>query len=279
MASIGIISWAGKFWRILLSSILFINCSNLNNMDENKNNLCDAEGVCKAPEFKTSITDEKAEPLKTIEVIYGYDALCGWCYGFSNDLKIAIDSLEAKVNFKLINGGIFSGDRGLEMRYISKHIKQNAPNVTRLSGVEFGGEFKKLLEIDHFLYDSKKASIAVLILREMKPEKVFEFASAIQKEFFYYGKNIQKDEVYLNLIEAYNIDKKEFLNRLNSKLYAVKIEKEFLEASKLGFSGYPASVIKVNGETHIVNQGYMTADNYITTILNKIKNSNSISTQ
>ncbi len=240
-------------------------------MKTNNDIICDEQGVCKISNTVTPTQNkEENSSQKTIQVTYGYDALCGWCYGFSNNLSKAIDSLNTKIEFKIINGGIFAAEKGLKMKYIKQHIQQNAPNVTRLSGVEFGKNFMTLLENDEYLYDSKKASIAVLIIREMKPEKVFDFASAIQKAFFYYGKDIQNDAVYLDLIKDYNIDETLFLHNLNSEIYSRKIEQEFIEASKLGFQGYPASAITINGKTQVLNQGYMSEENFITAILDKI---------
>ncbi len=218
-----------------------------------------------------TISKPKNNQIKKIEIIYGYDPLCGWCYGFSNEIKTVIDDLKHIADFKLVNGGIFAGLRGLKMGYISEHIKKNMENVSDRSGRLFGANFLKLLNNTHYSYDSKKASIAVAIMRDVFSEGTFEFASDIQTAFFKYGKDIQADSTYIELLEDYPIDINYFLDRLNSKIEAEKVELEFLNTQLLGFEGYPACAIKMNGITEILNQGYLDASQIISKILYKME--------
>ncbi|WP_010180186.1 DsbA family protein [Aquimarina agarilytica] len=228
----------------------------------------------------TSIKDYTKTPIlqknkkKKIEIIYGYEPLCGWCYGFSNEITAVISDLKSIADFKLANGGIFAGFRSLKMGYISQHIKNNMKNVSDRSGRIFGEKFIKLLANDNYSYDSKKASIAVAIMREIYSEGAFEFASDIQTAFFQYGKDIQSDTTYIELLEDYPIDSDYFISRLNSKIEAEKIELEFLNTQILGFEGYPACAIKVNGHTEILNQGYLDASQIISKILYKMEELN-----
>lgn len=224
-------------------------------------NECDIAGFCEIPAAPQSnpLANQKNES-ETIEVIYGYDALCGWCYGFSSELKKVIDTLGQKVKFTLINGGIFAGNRGLKMGEISSHIRKNMPNVTQRTGVEFGQDFKSgVLNEENYNYDSKKSSIAVMILRETHPQYVFDFSSKIQKAFFYDGLDIQSDDLYINLMKEYDIDSVDFMAKLDSQEYAKKIELEFQEAATIGFTGYPACAIRTRDGIVILNQGYMEA--------------------
>lgn len=207
--------------------------------------------------------EKKRTATEKIEIFYAYEPLCGWCYGFSDELNKLIRKLKSIVDFKLINGGIFAGDDSLKMGVISEHIKRNMGNVTERSGIEFGNEFLKLLENKNYDYDSKKASIAVAVLRDMFPEKLFEFAANIQKAFFYYGKDIQSDSFYVELLKAYPINLTDFLEKLNSQIESIKIEYEFKTTQKLGFQGYPAMAVKANGKMKILNQGYTTVSQLI----------------
>lgn len=201
-----------------------------------------------------------------IEILYAYEPLCGWCYGFSEELNKLISRLSSVINFKLINGGIFAGSKSLKMECISEHIKRNMGNVTERSGIEFGDKFMNLLEDKDYDYDSKKASIAVAILREIYPKKTFEFASNIQKAFFYDGKDIQSDSFYVELLKAYPINLTKFLERLNNPIESLKIEYEFSNTQKLGFQGYPAMAIKTKNGTKVLNQGYNTASQLVSKI-------------
>ncbi|WP_187696380.1 DsbA family protein [Xanthovirga aplysinae] len=207
--------------------------------------------------MKEKIMDSFSEQ---IEIVYGFDPLCGWCYGFSNELKAVIDSLDHRVKFTLVNGGLFAGSRGIKMGQINAHIKRNMPLVTKITGTPFGESFiNGVLEESNYPYDSKKSSVAVMVIKEMLPKRTFELASNIQKEFFFEGKDIQSDQFYRELICDYPIDKEEFIRNLNSKKYIESAEQEFTLASQYGFNGYPSCLLRKGTSTFVLSHGFVKA--------------------
>jgi len=218
--------------------------------------------MVKEPTVVDVIIPEFKEALKA-KVIYGYDTLCGWCYGFSDELSKAIEELKGEVDFELINGGLFAGIRGPKMGYMSAHIRRNMQSVTDRTGKEFGANFKRLLDDTNYPYNSMKASIAVEVIKDMKSERIFDFASEIQSAFFYKGEDIQSDEVYLNIIQDYGIDKNLFLSGLYSEVYEGKAQESFYQAQRYGFKGYPASVIKLGGKVKTITEGFVTSSQFV----------------
>jgi len=206
--------------------------------------------MIKEPTVVDVIIPEFKEALKA-KVIYGYDTLCGWCYGFSDELSKAIEELKGEVDFELINGGLFAGIRGPKMGYMSAHIRRNMQSVTDRTGKEFGANFKRLLDDTNYPYNSMKASIAVEVIKDMKSERIFDFA------------DIQSDEVYLNIIQDYGIDKNLFLSGLYSEVYEGKAQESFYQAQRYGFKGYPASVIKLGGKVKTITEGFVTSSQFV----------------
>lgn len=258
-----------------LIPFLFFSCS-VKKMKHNKNmnnSSCDTTGVCSFQNPNIMDKKLKEEPKKNIEVIYAYDALCGWCYGFSYDLNKVVDSLGSKVKFTLINGGLFAGSRSVKMGQINAHIKRNMPSVTHITGVPFGTSFiNGVLEESDYSYDSWKSSVAIMVIKEMLPEKTFELASNIQKAFFLEGKDIQSDHVYEHLISNYPINKEEFIKKLNSLEFAKKTEQEFKKASQYGFTGYPSCLLQKEDTTYVLSHGYLNADQLIQKIESEFHN-------
>jgi len=201
-------------------------------------------------EVLISKSSKKIKP----KIVYGFDTLCGWCYGFSDELNKAIHILKDEVDFELVNAGLFAGIRGPKMGYMSGHIRRNMDNVTNRTGKEFGVNFLKLLDSANYPYNSMKASVAIEVIKDMLPEKIFDFASKIQGAFFGEGKDIQADEVYLSLLNEYDICKSQFIEKLNSKLYENKTQESFFKAQQYGFSG----------------EGFVTANQFITLIKQEI---------
>ncbi|MFW5658939.1 MAG: hypothetical protein ACOCZ8_03040, partial [Bacteroidota bacterium] len=52
------------------------------------------------------VTDPvQPEKKPTMKVIYVYDALCGWCYGFSPNIQQLHDEFGDRVDFEVVSGG------------------------------------------------------------------------------------------------------------------------------------------------------------------------------
>jgi len=197
------------------------------------------------------------------KIVYGYEALCGWCYGFSDELNKAVSILKSEVDFELINCGLFVDNKEAKMELISGHIKNNMQFVTDKTGKEFGKGFLDLLENKEYPYNSMKASIAIEVIKELIPEKVFDFAAKIQKAFFYYGCDVHCDETYLSIINEYNIDESRFIENIHSEVYANKVRSLFYESIQYQFSGYPASAVKKEGQVKKLIEGFFTAEQYV----------------
>lgn len=65
------------------------------------------------------------------EIIYVFDPLCGWCYGFSPVIKQAYDSYKDKADFKVLAGGMVIGDQIGPIGRISEFLKKATTNVTQ----------------------------------------------------------------------------------------------------------------------------------------------------
>ncbi len=249
---------------IILSLFIALSCNT-----STKKNKVKPTVMIKEALIEEVYLQEPQTKVKT-KVIYGYDPLCGWCYGFSGELAIAINFLKDEVDFELVNGGLFAGVRGPKMGYMSAHIRRNMKYVTGRSNKKFGAGFLKLLDDIHYPYNSMKASIAIEVIKDLKPEKVFQLASDIQHDFFYEGKDIQSDEFYLDLIKNYGISTSLFLQKLNSKEYEIKTEQSFTKVQEYGFSGYPASVIVIDNVVKPLTQGYVSAEEFISLIQQQV---------
>ncbi|WP_207424175.1 DsbA family protein [Desertivirga brevis] len=226
-------------------------------------------------EDNTNSRTDRTSPY--IEIIYGYDPLCGWCFGFSSHLERIRKEFGREITFSLINGGIFSGQRKVPMRSISEHIQRNMPNVTSLTGAEFGNDFLNLLQKGDYSYDSEKSSVALTVFRELLPEHVFSFAASIQNAFFRQGKDLNDDYTFVELISPYQIEKEIYLQKLNSLEYKAKTLKEFSKAARYNLS-YPSLLMQHPDGEEFLSAGFEPADIIIKRIKRKLEEINYLST-
>ncbi|NSL87310.1 DsbA family protein [Chitinophaga sp. Mgbs1] len=232
---------------------------------ENKVN-CDVTGMCS---HEQAFTPSGAGRTDTVEIIYGYDPLCGWCYGFSAHLQQIRAAFRDKVRFTLLNGGIFANTRQTPMEFISAHINRSMPYVTERTGAIFGAHFRQLLLKKEYPYDSEKASVAVTVFRELLPGKVFEFAAAVQTAFFYNGMDIHADSTYLELIRPFDIDPPLFLSKLQSAASRQLTHEEYSAAARYRLA-YPSSLIISPLGTEMLHEGFEPASQVIAKIERKL---------
>ncbi len=193
-----------------------------------------------------------------LEVIYVYDALCGWCYGFSGVMRKLYEEHKDDFSFEVISGGmILGGEREGPISNSSDLIKSHLPNVEATTGIQFGAGFLKVLEEGTQFQSSEKPAIALSVFKSIYPDKGVFFAADLQEAKYNSGADLGADETYLTLIDKYNIDRDEFLEKLNSETFKQAAYYDFALAKQLQVTGYPAAFIKAGERNfHMIAKGY-----------------------
>ena len=190
-------------------------------------------------------------------VFYFYDALCSWCYGFSPVMKKFQEEYGNEFQVEVISGGMQSGDRKQPVSDIRDYLKGAYQNVTARTGAEFGPDFMEVLEEGQRILDSVPPSIALSVVKDIKPEKALDFASAIQEAIYYYGIDWNDPEAYAPYVEKIGIDREQFLNKFGEDKYLQKAKEDFKTAGDFGINGFPSVVLKKNDKFYIVARGYI----------------------
>lgn len=211
---------------------------------------------------------------KKLELIYVYDALCGWCYGFSGVITQIFDDYKDQFSFEVISGGIILSDREGPISGSAELIKTHLPRIEETTGVIFGDGFWQVLEDGTRIQSSEKPAIALAVFKSFLPEQVVSFAADLQKAQFNAGADLSLDETYQSIINNYKIPAGEFLTKLNSEEFKQAAYYEFALAKQLQVSGYPAAFIKVHDRNfHMIAKGYADYETMklrITNVLNQL---------
>ncbi len=192
-----------------------------------------------------------------LEIIYVYDALCGWCYGFSDVMTKLYQEYKNEFSFEVITGGMILGDREGPISDSAELIKSHLPRVEETTGVVFGEGFWKVLEEGTQFQSSEKPAIALAVFKSFFPEQAVFFAADLQKAKYIDGVDLCLDESYLPIISKYEIASEDFLQKLNSEEFKKAAYYEFALAKQLQVNGYPAAFIKVDDRNfHMIAKGY-----------------------
>ncbi len=195
-----------------------------------------------------------------MQVIYCYDAYCGWCYGFSPVMKKLADRYKNVLTFEVLSGGMVISDPPRHINATAGFIKKSYRQIETLTGIVFGPDYLWHInnpdESDWFP-DSRKPAAALCIFKEIYPALQVAFAHDLQQALFEEGRDLCDNEAYRHLLAKYHIDEKDFYKKLASTEYADKAAYEFALVKQLQVTGYPA-VLMQESETkfYLVARGY-----------------------
>lgn len=193
--------------------------------------------------------------LRNNTILYVADPLCSWCYGFSEELTKVIETHKDTFNFQLLLGGLRPYNTET-IADLGEMLKHHWDQVHQRSGQPFNYE---ILKDSTFVYDTEPPSRAVVVLRDMLPEKEYDFFKAIQHTFYEFNKNTNVVETYTDILKGYNIDIQEFKRRFESDTYKYKVKEDFAFASEIGVKGFPTTVLHTDDKLHLLANGYSTA--------------------
>ena len=209
---------------------------------------CDVEkGVC-TPSMET-LSEENKEALNEnksdVKLIYYFDALCGWCYGFSSVMSKVKEKYRDKLDIDVVSGGLFLGNRAGAINQVAPHIKAGAyKSVEQRTGVKFGKSFlDDVFGAGNMTLNSLPPTIALSIVREKFPEKELDFASLLLKAVYFDG----LDPIDVEGLSAYAVeigfDKNEFLTKMEDDKYKSVVEKEIEIFRSSKYAAMPALVL------------------------------------
>ena len=207
-----------------------------------------------------------------MKLIYVYDALCGWCYGFSPVMiefqKMYRDSL----TFEVISGGMITGGRIGPIGEVAPYISWAYKDVEKTTGIKFGDEFlNNTLKKGKAIFTSIPPAIALSVFKTLQPKNSLHFASELQIAIYFDGKEPENLEAYGQIAAKFGLDADLFVEKMKEPLYKKLAEDDFKKSTELGVSGFPAIFIEINNQYFIIGKGYMPFDTLNSKYLSIIK--------
>lgn len=209
---------------------------------------------------------------KAVKIIYVYDALCGWCYGFSPVLKQCYENHKNDFEFEVLSGGMMIGDRVGSINNIAPYIKTAYKSVENTTGVKFGDAYLRVLDEGNMILNSELASIALSLFKQYFPDKSVLFAHEIQNALYFDGRDPNEIETFKNIAVKHGINPDEFEAKLKSDSAKEAAYYDFALSRQLRVDSYPA-VLMQTSETgfYLIAKGYTDYDTLELRIENVLK--------
>lgn len=190
-------------------------------------------------------------------IVYLYDALCGWCYGFSPVVKRLEEAYGGQIPFEVLSGGMVQGSQVQPIAEKARYILGAFGRVETLSGVKFGEAFfRNILEVGTYVSDSLPPAVALAALRSIQPGKAVAFAHDIQRAFYYEGKDLGEAGTYAEIAVRHGIPAEAFATGWQAEESRIQAEQDFATAAAWGVRGFPTLVYDDGASLFLLAQGY-----------------------
>lgn len=191
-----------------------------------------------------------------MRLIYVYDALCGWCYGFSKTIHEFVANHPELEQVEVISGGMVRGDRIRPLSTMADYIQNAHKDVEERTGIKFGKEFlDKTLKEGTVILNSIPPAIAMGIFKRENPDEQLDFASAIQRAFYFDGLDLNNNNLYGDIAGNFGLSSEEFVQNMSDPIFRNHAEEEFIITQRWGINGFPSVILEAGGQLNLMAHG------------------------
>jgi len=188
-------------------------------------------------------------------LLYIFDPLCSWCYGFSPVVSRLRDATRRRATWELLAGGMVVGERVAPIGQISDFLKRALPRVEQTTGIPFGAAFlTQVLEDGDLVLSPTEPSRALQAVKVLAPERAFAYGAALQRALYHEGRDITAFGVLSELAEAVDVPGFDIEYLKTSTWEATQAEFQFV--SELGVTGFPTLVGLEGENSRVFSRGW-----------------------
>jgi putative protein-disulfide isomerase len=194
-----------------------------------------------------------------MKIIYVYDALCGWCYGFSSIMEKIFQYYCQEHEFTVISGGMIRGERVGELGKVAPYIQSAYKKVEETTGVRFGEKFiQGALAEGTMIMTSEPAAIAMAIVRKVQPQNVIPYAGMLLRAVYHDGVNVADICEFAPYAERVGVENAYFLQEIFKPEYEDIVRQEYDYLAAIGVSGFPTLLAQKGDKLYGLARGYST---------------------
>jgi len=186
-------------------------------------------------------------------LIYVVDPMCSWCWGFTPVFEEIVRRYQAQARVQVLLGGLRPGNTEKFDEQRRASILSHWHAVHERTGQPFNFDFQMG---PSFIYDTEPPSRAMVVVRQLAPDREFDFLKSVQEAFYAKNEDVTREEILADLASAQGIDRTRFLEWFNHAAIKQTVWEEFDQARQLGVSGFPALLGKDGNERIIFTHGY-----------------------
>ncbi|OWP63918.1 protein-disulfide isomerase [Hymenobacter amundsenii] len=195
------------------------------------------------------------------ELLYIYDAYCGWCYGMSPVMQRVQANFAGSLTVAVLSGGMLAGERAESIGAGWGYIVGAMPQVEQATGVRFGEAYKQLGEAGSYFQDSEAPGRALYVVRQLDAQgRVLDFAHEVQLALFERGEDLNDARTYGPLVQALGLDVPEFSRQFELPETGAAVRREFEAVGRIGVQGFPTIILRAGSQGYVLSRGFQPYD-------------------
>jgi len=176
------------------------------------------------------------------KLIYVYDPMCSWCWGYRETWLKLKAALGDKLAIEYKVGGLAPDSDEPMPKEMQQFLQQTWQRIEQQLGTPFNHEFWHTAQPRRSTYPACRA---VLVARQYNKEH--EMLYAIQKAYYLNAQNPSDISTLASLAEQIGLEKNAFIHEIESEKINSLLMAEINQARSLPIQGFPSLVLENKG--------------------------------
>ena len=195
----------------------------------------------------------RATRLPKPTVVYGFDPLCGWCFGFGPAFAEIQRELEGEFDFELACGGLVTGDRVRAVRHDADYLRAGLQQVEERTGVKAGRAFLEgLLAEGNYVSNSVPLIEAIHAATELNGNAAFGFGYGLAVAFYRDGLPPDHPDTVARVAEQHGLDADALMHLWQHPTRRTSTGAWMDEARRSGVTTYPSLFLRPHSHSELL---------------------------
>jgi putative protein-disulfide isomerase len=202
-------------------------------------------------------------------VVYGNDPLCGWCFAIGPELIEAKRRTTDRFDWHVECGGLVVGDRVHPVAQDREYLVAGLAQVAAVSGRQASAAyFDGLLADGTWVSNSEPSCRAVIVVRELAPDRVIEFSHGLTDALYLDGREPDAPDTIRDIADGVGVDGDLVVTRWSAPAARDATVAAFAHARAIGVTTYPSLFVDVGGGLAPIVAGWSPADAIVAALEN-----------
>ena len=195
-------------------------------------------------------------------LVYGFDPLCGWCFGFRPVLEGLRRAFAGQVRWEVVCGGLVTGSRERPIRDMAVFQRRGMAAVELRTAARFGAPFiERVLLRGDWVSRSEPGCRAVLWAQESAgPEAALSLGSELCRLFYEDGRLPDDAETVHSAARSAGLDAAAFVAAWASPEAKASAARRMTAAREEGITTYPSLFLRTPEGLLTLAEGYLPLD-------------------